>query len=438
MSNSGISRRAFVGAGLAAGTTLAWSHASAENDMMAQPVRVGVVGVGNRGSFLTSLLLELPGVEVRAVCDIMPDRAVAARDLIEKKSGHRPEVYTKNETDFEHLCAREDLDAVISAAYWEWHTPVMVAAMQAGKYGGVEVPAALTIEECWQLVRVSEETGMPCMMLENVCYFQNVLTILRMVREGLFGELLHCEGGYQHDCRFILADDAGQLTWRGEAARTENGNLYPTHPIGPIAQWLNINRGDRFDFLTSMSTRAAGMRHYAARKFGAEHPLAKTDYALGDVNTTMLRTVNGATVTLYFDMTTPRPYDLIFRVQGVQGIYSATLDQIHLEEISPKADAWEPFAPYLEKYPHPLWTTLEAQARASGGHGGADYITLYEFVKAVRHRQPTPQDVYDAATWSAIVPLSKQSVAEGSRPVPFPDFTQGYWKTNSPVPVYGA
>lgn len=438
MSGSKIGRRTFVGAGLAAGAALAFPRANAESETPEKPVRIGVVGTGSRGKGLTNLLLDLPGVEVRAVCDIVPDRAATARDLVEKKSGHRPEVYTKNETDFEHLCARDDLDAVISAANWEWHTPVMVAAMQAGKYGGAEVPAALTIEECWQLVRVSEETGMPCMMLENVCYFQNVLTILRMVREGLFGELLHCEGGYQHDCRFILADDAGQLTWRGEAARTENGNLYPTHPIGPIAQWLNINRGDRFDFLTSMSTRAAGMRHYAARKFGAEHPLAKTDYALGDVNTTMLRTVNGATVTLYFDMTTPRPYDLIFRVQGVQGIYSATLDQIHLEEISPKADTWEPFAPYLEKYPHPLWTALEARARASGGHGGADYITLYEFVKAVRHRKPTPQDVYDAATWSAIVPLSKQSVAEGSRPVPFPDFTQGRWKTNSPVPVYGA
>ena len=433
-----LTRRQFVQGSAAVGAGLAFGARGASSEASARPVRVGVVGVGSRGTHLLSVLLTLPGVDVNAVCDLVPERAARAQDIVEKKTGRRPEAYTKGETDFKNLAAREDLDAVVGATTWEWHAPVAVAAMRAGKYAGTEVPAALTIDECWDLVRTSEETGMPCMMLENVCYFQNVLTLLRMVREGVFGDMLHCAGGYQHDCRFIAMTEEGALTWRGEQVRQENGNLYPTHPIGPIAQWLNINRGDRFVYLTSMSTPALGMKHYAAEKFGPDHALAKQDYALGDVNTTLIKTAKGLTVTLYFDMTTYRPYDLIFRVQGVKGLYLGTLDKICVEDLTPGKEQWEPFAPYLERYAHPLWTELGTEAKRTGGHGGADYITLYEFIKAVRHKTPPPQDVYDAATWSAIVPLSKASVAGESQPAAFPDFTQGRWKTNPPLPIYGA
>jgi predicted dehydrogenase len=268
------------------------------------------------------------------------------------------------------------------------------------------------------------------MMLENVCYFQNVLTLIRMVREGLFGELLHCQAGYQHDCRALMFDGQGRLTWRGQHVADKNGNLYPTHPLGPVAQWLNINRGDRFTQLTSLSTPAKGLRQFAAEKLGQDHPLARREYAQGDVNTTLLRTANGLTVTLYFDLLTHRPYDLILRLQGVKGIYQGTHNQICLQASGAASEQWEPFEPYLEKYPHPLWQALAQPAQANGGHGGSDYVMLHDFVQAVRQQAPTPQDVYDAATWSAVFPLSIQSVAKGGQNQTFPDFTKGKWKTN--------
>jgi hypothetical protein len=233
--------------------------------------------------------------------------------------------------------------------------------------------------------------------------------------------------------------DDGKLTWRGEHGAVKDGNLYPTHPIGPVAQWMNINRGDRFTRISSVSTKSTGLKNYAAQKFGPDHPLAKRDYALGDVNTSVLQTENGLTVTLYFDLCTPRPYDLILRLQGTKGIHmGGAQGDIYLEGTSPKAHTYEPFAPYMEKYSHPLWTALQEQAKEHGGHGGSDYVTMYEFLKAIRNRTPFPQDVYDAATWSVITPLSFESVANSGAVVDFPDFTQGKWKERKPVPVYGA
>ncbi len=434
MMQAQISRRNFMQTSAAAGAAMALGAAAQDTEPL-ERVRVGIVGVGNRGTALLRALLQLPYVDVNAVCDLLEDRTARAQDAVEKARGARPAAYTAGERDFENLVTRDDLDAVVCATPWQWHTPVMVAAMRAGKYGATEVPAAMSMEQCWELVRTSEETGVPCMMLENVCYFENVLALLRVVREGVFGELLHAEGGYQHDCRFLSFQD-GALTWRGENCATLNGNLYPTHPIGPIAQWFNINRGDRFTRLVSMSTKSRGLKNQAAKDYGPEHPLAKQDYALGDVNTCLIQTANGLTVTLYFDLCTPRPYDLILRLQGTKGMHMH--DQIYLEGVSPTAHTYEPFGPYKEKYAHPLWTELEAEASKHGGHGGSDYITVYEFVKAVRYRTQTPQDVYDAATWSAIVPLSITSVAQQSTTLEFPDFTGGAWKTRPPLPIYGA
>ncbi|MBN2309000.1 MAG: Gfo/Idh/MocA family oxidoreductase [Candidatus Hydrogenedentes bacterium] len=434
-----ISRRGFIRAGAAVGAATALSGAHTASAAAPGPVRLGIVGVGSRGTGLLRTALQLPGVEVLAVGDLIEERTTRAQALVEAARGTRPQAYTNGERDFENLVARDDLDAVIGATTWKWHAPVSVAAMRAGKYIGTEVPAAVTVDECWDLVRTSEETGMPCMMLENVCYFQNVLALLRMVREGVFGELIHAEGGYQHDCRFLDFTDDGHLTWRGENCAAKNGNLYPTHPIGPIAQWFNINRGDRFTRLVSMSTKSRGLNAYAAAKFGADHPLATREYALGDVNTCLIETANGLTVTLYFDTISPRPYDLILRLQGTKGIHMGHGGgQIYLESVSPKPDQYEPFAPYLERYAHPLWTDLQEEAAKNGGHGGSDYITIYEFVKAVRNRTQTPQDVYDAATWSVIVPLSIQSVAANNAMVDVPDFTEGNWKTNKPLGIYGA
>ncbi len=434
-------RRSFLqtAATVAAGATLAASQGAARGGEPGRTIRIGMVGVGSRGSHLLRTMLLFPGVEIPAVCDIVPDRAARAQDTVEKANGKRPEAYTKGDLDWQRLVERDDLDAVLTATPWNWHTPIAVGAMKAGKYAGTEVPAAGTVEECWELVRTSEATGMPCMMLENVCYFQDALVLLRMVREGVFGDLLHAEGGYQHDCRFLAFTDDGRLTWRGEHSAKLNGNLYPTHPIGPIAQWMDINRGDRFTRLSSVSTKSAGLKRYAAEKFGPDHPLARRDYAQGDVNTCLLQTEKGRTVTLYYDCNTPRPYDLIFRLQGTKGIHHGGAGgEIYLEGTSPKAHTYEPFATYMDQYAHPLWTALEEQARQYGGHGGSDYVTVYEFLKAIRNRTPFPQDVYDAATWSVITPLSIASVARNGATVDFPDFTQGKWKDRPPVEVYGA
>lgn len=406
--------------------------------MPARKVRIGFIGVGSRGTSLLRTTLALGNVEVPAICDINEAHLKRAQEVVEKTGAKRPEGYSSGMEDYRRLVARDDLDAVINAGPWELHTPMSVATMKAGKYAATEVPAATTVEECWELVKTSEETGMPCMMLENVCYFRNVLAVLQMIRQGMLGSLAHCEAGYQHDVRgaLIWRDAArgtpGELSWRGMHMARRNGNLYPTHPIGPVGWWLDINRGDRFTKIVSMSSAPQGLQDYAATHYGADHPNAKRTYAQGDVNTSLIRTEKGRTVTLYFDTVSPRPYDLILRVQGTRGIYSGTLDKIYLDGKSPKKDEWEPAEPYFQKHEHVLWKEL-APLALKHGHGGADFMTLYQFVKAVRDRTPTPVDVYDSAVWSAIFPLSIQSVAEGSNSIEFPDFTRGKWSARKPV-----
>lgn len=417
---STLSRRSFLAATVAAG--------AAAQDV--KPVRIGMVGVGNRGTSLLRDLLSLPGVEVPAICDIKEANLTRALGLVEKARGKRPDGYQNGPEDYRRLVDRKDLDAVITATYWDTHTPISVAVMKAGKYAGVEVPTSQTVEECWQLVETSEKTGMPCMMLENVCYFRNVLLILNMVRQGVFGEIMHCEGAYQHLVRSFLPD--GTLSWRGEYAARLNGNHYPTHPIGPIAMWANINHGDRFTYLTSMSSKSLGLNHQFAGKFGPDHPNAKRRYAQGDVNTSMIASENGVTITLNYDIQSPRPYDLGFKLQGTKGIYSGTLDKIYLEGIEP--ENWQAIEPYYEKYEHPLWKK-HGRTAAGYGHSGGDYLTMLKFVEAVRQKTPPPIDVYDSVTWSAIVPLSMASVAAKSAPVDFPDFTRGKWKTAKPVEI---
>lgn len=431
-----ITRRQLLGA--AAATAAAGNLAKGET----KTVRVGFIGVGSRGTSLVRGLLAHDGVEVRAICDINEQNLERARDMVEKAGHKRPEGYSRGVEDYKRLVAREDLDAVINAGPWELHTPMSVATMKAGKYAATEVPAATTLEECWELVNTSEATGMPCMMMENVCYFRNALLVLNMIRQGIFGEMMHCEGGYQHDVRsaFIGHEKRGvpgEITWRGMHAALRNGNIYPTHPIGPIGWWLDVNRGNRFTYLTSMSSKSRGLRDYVARKHGADHPNAKREYAMGDVNTTLLMTDNGATVTLYHDTMLPRPYDLILRAQGTRGIYSGTLDQFYFDTTSPKKDTWENPERYYRDYEHPLWKDLAEQAK-SHGHGGADYITMHQFLGAVRNRTQTPIDVYDTATWSAITPLTVDSVSRHSAPAEFPDFTKGKWKNRQPVAIKGA
>jgi len=409
-------RRDFLKIGAAAVTTFSIggrSLAGVASDVKAQAmdkVRIGLVGIGSRGTVLLKILLELEGVEVRAVCDIIEDRVAKSQGMVTAAGQPRPNGYSRGETDFKRLCETEELDLVINAVRpWKWHVPISVAAMTTGKHTATEVPAAETIEGCWQLIEATEKTNKYCVILENCCYFHNVMLVHNMLRQGLFGELRHCEAGYQH---YIGYDRVS-----GDKVRT--ANAYPTHPIGPVAQWMDINRGNRFDYLVSMS--ADGTR-------------GNRD---ADINTSLIRTVNGQTVTLYYDTRLPRPYDLIYRVQGTKGIYSATLDQIYIESRSPKRNTWEPIDEYYKQYEHPLWKTWGEKALGRGGHGGADWMTIYRLIRALQTGTAPDIDVYDAATWSCITPLSEQSVAGGSSPIDFPDFTRGRWKTTPPIGVIG-
>lgn len=405
----------------------------------ATPVRIGFIGTGRRGTSLLQSLLTLPGVEVPALCDVSESAAAQTSQVLTRLGRPAPQQYTRGPEDYRRLLDRPDLTAVINATPWDLHARVSVAALKAGKVVGAEVPLAVTVDECWEIVETSERTKVPLMMLENVCYFRNVLLLVNLVERGLLGELVHCEAGYQHDVRFLSLDDQGDLTWRGEFASRWNGNLYPTHPIGPAAWWLNIHRGNRFTYLTSMSSQAAGLPRYAAKRWGANHPAAKRTYAQGDVNTTMLQTASGATVVLYYNTYSPRPYDLIFRVQGTDGVYSGTLDKLFIEPPQPGArpapEQWQDPAPYYAQHEHTLWKEL-GETATRYGHGGADYITLHQFVTALRRKAPLPIDVYDSAVWSVIVPLSRQSVAEKSRPVDIPDFTRGRWQQKRPLAFY--
>ena len=401
-------------------------------------VRVGFVGVGGRGSHLVRLLLGLEGVEIRAVCDLIEERVVKAQRWVVEAGQPKPGGYFPGETEFKHLCDRDDLDLVITATPWRWHVPVCVAALETGKHVATEVPAAVTVDECWQLVDTAEKFKRHCVMLENCCYGRTEMMVLNIVRKGLLGELVHGEAGYMHelrDDRELIGPD-GSIRWRLDQMIRRNGNLYPTHGLGPIAQCMDINRGDRLDFMVSMSSKSTGLNLHYSEKFGAKHPLARQEYALGDVNVTLIRTVNGRTITVGHDTQLPRPYSRINMVQGTKGIFQGYPDRIHLEGHG-IGHKWESLDDYWAEHEHPLWQELNRKAQGKG-HGGMDFMELYRLIKALRTGTPPDMDVYDAAAWSVVSELSERSVANRSRPVDVPDFTRGKWKINRPLGIVGA
>ncbi len=400
-----------------------------------KPLRIGVVGTGGRGTGLISELLKLDNVEIPALCDINEKHLARAQELVVKAGKPKPEGYSRGEEDFRRLCDRPDLDLILTATPWRWHTPVCVAAMKAGKHAASEVPAAQTVEECWELVETSEKTGRHCAILENDCYDRMTLFVLNMIRAGLLGEILYAEGGYMHDLRTVKFNTVSYgEPWRLEPSETRNGNLYPTHPLGPIAWWMDINRGDRMTFLVSLSSKARTLKEFAADEFGASDARAKRDYKQGDVNTTLIGTENGHNILLYFNTNTPQVKEEIVRVQGSKGVYNHMLEKIYIDGDAEKRHnpEWLPVDEYKKKYDHKLWKTHGEQARG-GGHGGIDYLELYRLVKNLREGAPLDIDVYDAAAWSVIVPLTEASVAGKSKPMDIPDFTRGKWKIRSPV-----
>ncbi len=402
-------------------------------------VKLGFIGVGSRGTAHLRRSLSRADVEVPAICDINIDNLSRALSMVEKSGGKKPEGYSRGDEDFRRMAVRDDLDGIIISTPWEWHAPMAVASMKAGKYAGVEVPAAISIEECWELVNTSESTGIPCMILENDCYDRPCMAVLNMVRQGILGELIHAECGYQHDVRRGKIGSDGEIKWRGQHSVERNADLYPTHGIGPIANCLDIDVGNRFVYLTSTATKSRGINYYAAKNFGPDHPNAVRKYALGDIVTTVIKCHNGETVTINHDTNSPRPHDQMYRVQGTKGIWwdnytSINRGQMYIEDISPNEPrpAWESFDKYREKYEHPMWKKYGEEATGAG-HGGIDFFVTNAFIEAVKRKMPTPINVYNAASWSVITPLSEQSISRGTAKVMFPDFTRGKWKTNNRV-----
>ena len=443
-----INRRDFVKTIALAGTAAAMMPKSLfSSPVVNKQIKLGFVGTGMRGQWMLWLAAKYPEVQIPAICDIDDGMIESALKILKDAGKPDPRIYKNGDEDFRNMVANEDLDGVYIATPWEWHHPMAIAAMKNGINVGTEVPAALTVRDCWDLVNTSEKTGMNCMIMENVCYRRDIMAVLNMVRQGLFGELLHCQGGYQHDLRHVKFNDGknpygggvefgekgySESKWRTQHSVDRNGDLYPTHGLGPVSTMLDINRGNRMVYLTSTATQSRGLHNYIVDNGGPDHPNANVEFKLGDVVTTVIKCDNGQTIMLSHDTNSPRPYSLNYRVQGTKGIWMVDNNSIYIEGMSPEAHKWEADETYMEKYDHPLWKRFEGQA-AGSGHGGMDFFILRAFVESLKRNVTPPIDVYDAVSMSVICPLSEKSIRLNSTSVKIPDFTRGRWKNNQPI-----
>ena len=396
-------------------------------------VRVGIVGVGLRGTSTLGEFLAIDKVVVNAVCDVVKDKCLRAVQMIEKAGQKAPAVYCNGARDFEKLCSRADLDLIYIATPWEWHVPQILAGLNNGKHVGTEVPAAYTIDDCWKIVDASEKTRRHCLIMENCCYDYSEMMVLNMVRAGLFGELVHAECAYNHDLREILFENANEGLWRRRHHTLRDSNLYPTHGLGPVAHYMSINRGDRFDYMISMSSSHRGLEAYREDHVPAGDPKWKEVYRCGDYNTSIIKTARGRTIMLQHNVSTPRPYDRINLIQGTKGIFRDYPPRIFLDGQA-GGHNWAALDKYKNEYESPLWKKEGETARKLGGHGGMDYIMCYRLVQCMREGLEPDIDVYDAAAWSVPGPLSEKSQANGSMPVKFPDFTRGLWNKARTMP----
>ena len=425
-----VSRRRFIKTGAIATIGLGiLQNQSRAGESESRKLRIGVVGTGNRGTSHVNTLLSIDGAEISAVCDLVESKAMNAANMCENAGKKRPVIYSGASDTYQKMLEREKLDAVIIATYWDSHTAIALHAMKNGTYPGIEVPAALTVEDTWKLVETSASTGIPCMMLENWSFRQDNLAALNMKRLGMFGEIVHCHCAHSHDCidHWFFDSKTGEQKWPAEYLLKYNRDQYPTHSVGPIISWMDINRGDIFTEIYSTASDSKGINAYFKRKFGENHPNANLKYRQGDIVTSLLKTKMGKTLVINFDMQLPRPYSNRWMLQGTLGVYDEEKSSVYLTGKSPKYHEWEPWKPYEEKYNHKWWKSdLSSQS-----HGGTDLIMLTQFIESVREKGPTPIDVYDSAVMTAIVELSGISI-EKSSPVPFPDFTKGKWQTNKP------
>ena len=399
-------------------------------------VRIGFIGLGMRGPGAVNRMSQIEGVEIKALCDLRPKQAEKAKELL-KGTSHNPDLYSGSDDAWKEMVDREDLDLIYIATPWDWHTPMAVYAMEAGKHAAVEVPAAKTIDECWELVETSERTKKHCMMLENCCYDFFELLTLNMARQGYFGEIIHGEGAYIHDLLDLnFQKNAYEDMWRLRENYERDGNLYPTHGLGPICQIMNVNRGDQMDYLTSLSSNDFHMAA-KAKELAKDDPFYDQfigkDYA-GNMNTTMIKTKNGKSIMVQHDVTSPRPYSRIHLVSGTE----AFARKWPSPERVAKGHSWlneNEMSELESKYTPEIVKKVGDMAKKVGGHGGMDFIMDWRLIDCLRNGLPLDQDVYDAALWSAITPLSVDSVINRAQSMDVPDFTRGAWKNNKPVDV---
>jgi len=438
-----IKKSAIAGAGITMVPNFTFGITNKNKD---DKLRVGLIGVGLRGTNHLNNVLQRADVLVTAICDIDPNRILIALDKIEEAGQKKPEVFGNGDLDYRNLLALKDVDAVIISTPWLWHTRMAKDSMKAGKYTGLEVSAANTMEECWDLVNTHEETGTHLMILENVNYRRDVLAVLNMVKQNVFGELVHFRCGYQHDLRFVKLNDGksaygkgvefgekgiSESAWRTQHSLLRNADVYPTHGVGPIATMCDVNRGNRFLSLTANASKGVGLHDYIVKNGGENHPNAKLKFKQGDVITSTIETANGETIIVTHDCNLPRPYSLGFRVQGSNGLWEKDGDRIYIEGQSEKPHQWDDSKSWLEKYDHPLWKKYGEHAQGAG-HGGMDFFVINAFVESAKQNIAPPMDAYDAAAWSAITPLSELSIENNGEPQDFPDFTRGNWIKRKP------
>lgn len=401
-------------------------------------VKVGVIGLGMRGPGAVHRLSNIPGVEVTALCDLFTDRAERQYKWLQDKGklAEKTTVYAGSEEAWKGLCDDPNVNLVYVTTPWLLHTPMALYAMRAGKHVAVEVPAAVTLDQCWELVETREKTGRHCMMLENCCYGSSELLALMLCRKGVLGELVHGEGAYIHDLRDLKFNAKGyQGQWRLEYSKRHTGNPYPMHGLGPICQYMNINRGDKMEYLTSISTGQFGLTQFAAEKFGADSEQAKATYKLGDMNTSIIKTYRGRTIMVQHDTTSPRPYSRLNTISGTKGTLTDYPLRVALE---PKSHNWmnaDELKELREKYPHPLWDKNGEMAKKVGGHGGMDFLMDLRLCYCLQNGLPLDIDVYDTALWSSLLELTERSTLKRGASVDVPDFTRGGWKTADPLGI---
>ena len=438
-----VKKTAIIGAGITIAPSLTFGNNSESSK---DRLNVAFIGVGLRGTNHLNNVLLREDVNVVAICDIDERRNTIALEMIAKAGQNKPKVFGENDYDYRNMLKLSKIDAVIISTPWLWHTRMAKDSMRAGKYTAVEVSASNTLEECWDLVNTHEETGSHLMILENVNYRRDIMAVLNMVRQNLFGELVHFRCGYQHDLRFVKLNDGktaygkgvefgekgiSESAWRTQHSLLRNADVYPTHGVGPIATMCNINRGNRFMSITSNASKAVGIHNYIVKNGGEDHPNAKLKFKQGDVITSTIETANGETIIVTHDCNSPRPYSLGFRVQGSEGLWEVDGNRIYIEGKAQKPHQWDDANEWLERYDHPLWKKYGEKATGAG-HGGMDFFVMQAFIESAKQNIAPPLDVYDAAAWSAITPLSEISIENNGEPQDFPDFTRGNWIKRKP------